>query len=295
MRGTAFTACANSRRASPAVLILAGLCACADAPAQDTDELVIKGSEVIDPQERISGGAVTGASFGYTGPTGKVALDELWAYFGGGGGVSEVRVQITSIDGRYLATFNSEIQDPPIKGWRQLKPEPDKPEKELDKFLSNYSTDKIAVLVTSEPAGGDPITYPARWGRCSLAKNVRVFVNAEGADAIFEFFGTDGQWQHRACRTAGPGSFKFDRICSVPVSHFQKYANVKNDKVENDGVIKCDKNDVKCDKNDCCVEIDIFRKRGARYARPIVAKALLLPDNLDCPTGETPSGGSGDD
>ena len=83
MRGRAFTACANCRRASTAVLLLAGLCACADAPAQETDELVIKGSEVIDPQERISGGAVTGVGFGDTKQTGEVALDELWAYFGG--------------------------------------------------------------------------------------------------------------------------------------------------------------------------------------------------------------------
>lgn len=263
MRGTAFTACANSRRASTAVLLLAGIWACAHRPALATDELVLKGVEVIDPQERISGGAVTGVSFGDTGPTGKVVVNnDLWAFFGGVGdaGISEVRVQVTTIDGRYLATFNSEIQDPPIKGWRQLKPDI-----EHGKFLSNYSTDKIAVLVTSETPGGDAVNYPARWGLCDL-KEVQVFVNVEGADAIFEALGDDGQWQHHACRNAGKKSFKFDRICSVPVSHFREYDNV-----------------------------EILRKRGARYARSIVVRVPVPAGNDDCGTEGAPSGGARDD
>ena len=262
MRGTALAACANSNRASPAVLLLTGICATADVPAQAVEELVLeKVTEVIDTQERISGGAVTGVSFGDTEPTGEVALDQLWGYFGGAG-VSEVHVQLTTIDGRYLATF-AKILDQPVAGWVRLRADI---KQHRDFLVSNYSTDEIAVLVTSEAPGDEAVTYPARWGRCGPTDIVRVFVNAEGADAIFEALGPDGQWQQPACHNAGTSSFKFDRICSVPISHFLKYGDV-----------------------------EILRKRGARYARPIVVRVPVPRSSDSCRTGGTLGGGAGDD
>ena len=187
-------------------------------------------AEFLDQEERISGGSAVGVVF-YE-PTDSVQLDAAYVY------ISEpitagLEMHLATVDGRYLATFDY-VPSSPISGWVRLNLSLSKPG-----FLDKYELSEVALLMTNSDTG---VAYPVRWGEQSQGGFVRVYVNTEGAKSYFASYDEEKKrWTARNCTTASQrSSFKFDRICDVPIS------------------------DV--DDNS---QIEIIRKRGAGFGTPI--------------------------
>ena len=187
-------------------------------------------AEYVDPQERISGNATVGVIFYKPGDT--VQLDGAFAFF------SEpvngpLEMQLATVDGRYLATFDYS-SNKPHEGWVRLNLSLSNPG-----FLSAYESDEVALILTNATTRD---IYPIRWGATEEGDYVRVHVNAEGAHSYFAVKDpTTGKRSARNCRQASRrSSFKFDRICDVPIAD----AAAAN-------------------------RIDIVRKRGAGFGTPI--------------------------
>lgn len=211
---------------------------------------------VIDPDERISGGARVGAAFGPLPENQK--LDKLFVYFDREP-AGDLEVRLTSIDGRFLATFakdgwsdsgrrpapgcapseesrweppNCEIGAGRYCGWVELTIHED-----VEPHLERRNHQQIAPLVLDQ----NNVAYPVRWGSCEQLEHVRLHINAEGARAFF-VAGEGTMDCKNASETSG---FKFDRVCDVPI-----------DKVTED-------------------RIYILRKRGAGFSDPIEFNIIL--------------------
>lgn len=195
-------------------------------------------AEFLDPEERISGGAAVGVIF-YD-ATDSLRLDAAYVYFAEPVETA-LEMHLATVDGRYLATFDYEPVSP-ISGWVRLNLSLSKPE-----FLRNYDLNEIALLMTNADTG---VAYPVRWGEQSRTDIVRVYINTEGAKSYFVTFDTEkNRHVSKSCTPASRrSSFKFDRICDIPVMDV-----IKN-------------------------EIEIVRKRGAGFGTPI-SIPVSLPAN----------------
>jgi hypothetical protein len=82
-----------------------------------------------------------------------------------------------------------------------------------DTLLSKYTADNAAILLSD--AGGQ--RYLVRWGAAERAPEVRVYLNAERAEAFF-FADTPAGRKMVMCRTPASVTppFKFNRVCDVP-------------------------------------------------------------------------------
>jgi hypothetical protein len=186
-------------------------------------------AEFVDPEERISGGATVGVV--YFDKTDSPLLDSAHVFFAEAV-AADLEMQIATVDGRYLATFDYQ-PSVSLKGWVRLNLSLSKPE-----FLSAYGINDIALLMTNAETG---VAYPVRWGEGASTDTVRVYVNTEGARSFFAIYDSEKKrYVSKSCIPASSrSSFKFDQICEVPVT----------DIVEN--------------------TIEIIRKRGAGFGTPI--------------------------
>lgn len=186
--------------------------------------------EFLDRQERISGGAAVGVSFFSAGD--QVRADEAFTFFSQPVS-SRLEMQLATVDGRYLATFDYDPPEP-LFGWVRLNLDLSRPD-----FLSKYEPHEIALLLTDADTGS---AYPVRWGKAEEAEFVRVHVNTEGANSYFVTYDeVRKRFSTRNCQKASArSSFKFDRICDLPVT----------DVLENN-------------------DVSIMRKRGADFGTPI--------------------------
>ena len=198
-------------------------------------------SVFIDPEERVSGSATLGVAFvdPQSDPKSPVPLDAVYALLSRPPKAA-LEVQLATVDGRYVATFASKPDDATV-GWVMLGlvlPA------EHMKLLSGYSLDEIALLVTNGKTGA---VYPVRWGRPQTTNVVRVYINAEGANA---FFVTGGARRKiMTCAQASDrSSFKFDRICDIPAD------------------------DVRADN-----QVQIMRKHGADFSTPLNVEIVYPP------------------
>lgn len=218
-------------------MALAALLVCGNGPlAQNPQDIATPvlnmrtQAEFVDHQERISGGAAVGVAF-YDDKD-VVAVDSVYALISAPG-ANHLEMQLATVDGRYLAVFDYE-QDEPLSGWVHLNLSLTRPE-----ILENYTASEVALLVSNADS---PIVYPARWGNSAETDTIRIYVNTEGATTYFPTFDLAQQKMvARMCeRVSGKTAFKFDRACNVPTS----------DIGENNLV-------------------SISRKRGASFGRPI--------------------------
>ena len=214
------------------------------AIAQDVVELTMVGEESIDPKERVSGNAAVGIDFVRTGAgrhgNGKLDITRVYAYFHDEP-VSPLQTRLTTVDGRYVAEFETSFNGS-LKGkWAnlQLKLIDDKPLN--TKFLRDkYDQDQeIAILVTdsSKPRK----SFPVRWGDACGTEQIRIRVNAEGADAYVVSFQDNPKGALARCSEASKKShFKFDYNCDMHLADMQKLT-----------------------------QLQVIRKRGATYEKPI--------------------------
>ena len=194
-------------------------------------------AEFLDEQERISGGAAVGVAF--FDPADIVQLDAAYVYFSEPVG-TKLEMQLATVDGRYLATFDY-TPEVPIVGWVRLGLSLSKSD-----FLKNYDLNEVALLLTDAETG---TAYPIRWGEQSQTDFIRVYVNTEGAKSYFVAFDTTrNRLAAQTCSVASRrSSFKFDRVCDIPV----------DDVLANN-------------------EIEIMRKRGADFGTPVQIDVRLL-------------------
>jgi hypothetical protein len=222
------------------------------------EPLVMRGIEKIDSKERISGNAVVG--FSYKGgcdksfnPNGyRVYLSAMDA---GPPKKLTLTVQVTTVDGRYV--FGAKKPDVVMNGsWRTLALER-KIEKTTDnkveyvsldtEFLNNYNDEQRAIVVSDDVGR----VYPVVCGCQKKSQEIRIKVNAEGADAYFPKI-VDGKKRKLVpCTRVDQGStFKFDHYCDIG-EHDMK--NVEN--------------------------YPILRKRGATFDNPIEVRTVLPKAN----------------
>ena len=219
-----------------AVIIVGCLGLAADRlPAQQSDaptlDLTVI-SEFVDPKERISGGAVVGATF--FDPDAEVRIDAVYANIPADFS-APLEVQIATIDGRYLAKL---VSADPIStaGWHRF----DLPTQEHD-FLRGYGTDEVAVLVSDVNSGA---VIPVRWGGRGATEVIRFQLNTEGASANFIDFAQGDKPKRKLCVPASHKSaFKFDQLCDVAAQQVSDDQGVR-----------------------------IMRKRGVDWGRPIQIK-----------------------
>lgn len=217
-------------RCAAAALLTFGLATTSAARAQvPTYSYADEPRVVVDPDERISGGAQVGAAF--ESAPGNPQLERLFVFFERSP-ILPLNVRLTSVDGRFLAEFpegnwrpnESSSSSGCATRWQtsQCKAGGDRlcgwVELQLgDKVRSHLATrnqDEVAPLVVD----GSGIAYPARWGACGEPDHVRLYINAEGARAFFVT--ADGT---RDCAAASATSgFKYDRICKVPIDQVTK-------------------------------------------------------------------------
>lgn len=195
--------------------------------------------EFVDPNERISGGAVVGLVL-YDAADEK-SLGQIQAYFTAP--VSEpIVMELATVDGRYRAKLK---YDPvgPMLGWRTLSLNLDK-----SSILDGYDVQELALLMTVQSTGQ---AIPLRWGKRGRTDTVRVSLNSEGAYAYFAVPDEKkGRAVARACTPASKrSSFRFDSLCDIPI-------------------------DIVSDKQ----SVLIIRKRGADFGKPITLDVLLKPD-----------------
>lgn len=218
--------------------------ACGGAFAQNdgTDDVPVLDvptkAEFLDQQERISGGATVGVVF-YA-PSDAVRLKAAYVYLDDTAS-SNLEMHLATVDGRYLATFDIP-ERAGIRGWVRLNLSLSRPD-----FLDNYTVDEIALLITDADTG---VAYPVRWGEGAEADFVRVYINSEGARSYFASYDpVTGRPTAQSCTSASEkSSFKFDRICDVPVADIFDRSR-----------------------------IEIVRKRGAGFGNPIDITVSLPP------------------
>ena len=218
--------------------------------AQDFDDSIpsldMTGTEAIDPKETISGNAVVGISF-YR-EDDRFNPDNVYVYFTAPVGET-LGTQLTTVDGRYVASFEPTKTPGPVEHWRKLNLTVKDGGSVNQRFLAGYdSSDEVAMLVSDE----DGHAYPVRWGSACPLDSIRIRINAEGADAYFVQYDVATKKQKLAkCTPASSGSsFKYDHNCDVRLVDISKMK-----------------------------EFQIIRKRGATYEKPIPV-AINVPTTL---------------
>lgn len=218
--------------------------------AQEPVQLTMEGEEVLDPKERISGDAAVGINFitpGKRGGGGKksgLQLDAVYAYFyDAPHGI--LQTTLTTVDGRYFAEFETSYSGIRKDDWAKLTlTRKDGQPLNTDFLEQNYDKDReIAILVTdsSTPAK----SFPVRWGEPCATDEVRIRVNAEGADAyVVRFVEKAGGKRKGAlarCTEASEKSrFKFDYNCDMQLADMLELETLQ-----------------------------VIRKRGSTYEKPI--------------------------
>lgn len=228
------------------------------APAAEPQKpvrLTMEGEETLDPKERISGDAAVGISFvvpdhqGGSGKKPEFDIGVVYAYFYEKP-LGLLQTTLTTVDGRYFAEFETSASSIRKDNWAELtlKLKGGKP---LSKrFLEdNYDRDReIAILVTDS---GDPDkdiakkSFPVRWGRPCATDEIRIRVNAEGADAYVVRFLEESNGKRKGalarCDEASDKSrFKFDYNCDMRIEDMQELK-----------------------------ALQVIRKRGSTYEKPI--------------------------
>lgn len=220
------------------------------APAQEPVELTMEGEETLDPKERISGDAAVGINFilpgggSGSGKNSELELDAVYAYFyDEPHGV--LQTTLTTVDGRYFAEFETSYSGIRKDDWAKLTlTRKDGQPLNTDFLEQNYDKDReIAILVTdsSTPAK----SFPVRWGEPCATDEVRIRVNAEGADAyVVRFVENPGGKPKGAlarCDEASDKSqFKFDYNCDMQLTDMLQLETLQ-----------------------------VIRKRGSTYEKPI--------------------------
>lgn len=189
------------------VALLYLMAVAAPASAQSAPLAPTSVREFVDPDERISGGAVVGIAF--VTPSDRINPALLYAFLDEQPS-GELTLEFNGIDGRYAirATYDdSGLANGVGVVALQLG------QLSYDKLLDKYSSDNAAVLL-SDAAGR---RYLVRWGSAERAPEVRVYLNAERAEAFFFAQTTEGR-KMVMCRTPSSPTppFKFNRICDVP-------------------------------------------------------------------------------
>jgi hypothetical protein len=179
--------------------------------------------EIVDGKERISGGATTGVAFVHG--SAPIGANNLWTYLPKLG-PSTVRLQISSVDGRYFA--EQKYRTLGRSGWVPLRLST---LTQLN-FLRRYDKEQlrdVAVLIAG--VGAEESRYfPAWWGPAHDAAGVgaqlpvlqkddklRVYVNTERATA---FTVADGKTS--VCtETPASSSFRFNAYCDVSLGVFR--------------------------------------------------------------------------
>ena len=223
--------------------------------AQEPVRLTMEGQETLDPKERISGDAAVGISFvvpddqGGTGKKPKLDIGVVYAYFYEKP-LGVLQTTMTTVDGRYFAEFETSASSIRKNAWAELtlKLKGGKPMSKS--FLEdNYDRDReIAILVTDS---GDPDnriakkSFPVRWGRPCATDEIRIRVNAEGADAYVVRFLENSNGKPKGalarCDEASEKSrFKFDYNCDMRIEDMQQLK-----------------------------ALQVIRKRGSTYEKPI--------------------------
>ncbi len=208
-----------------AALLVAGTVSCA-AQAQEPVALSMKGDETIDPKERISGDATVGINFVQPNEDDDATefdIDGVYAYFYDEP-VAPLRTQLTTVDGRYYAKFDTPESDIKKGEWARLELtlRTDQP-LSTDFLVQNYDhAGEIAILVTdsSKPTNK---SFPVRLGSWCATEHVRIRVNAEGADAYVVKFtrqpdGTSKGALARCNEASDKPQFKFDHNCDMALT-----------------------------------------------------------------------------
>lgn len=241
-------------------------------PAQAQQARVFSFSDnpvvIRDPDERISGNAVVGATF--IDGSARADVNAFYVYFSRPPTLP-FEIQLATVDGRYLASYTgaSWVQStpspqnggpaclPPVGGpsgkwreptadtcagspfcgWVQLKLElgdDDQP--------PTVELNELAALVRDS----SDQTYVTSWGACREQNTVRLYVNSEDTQAYF--LTKDDSTRDCAIASSRSG-FKFDRVCDVSIE------DIIDDKVY------------------------VMRKRGAGFSEPIEIN-VIAPEIL---------------
>jgi len=214
-----------------------------DTSAQQV--LTMTGIEKIDSKERISGNAVVGFSFSEN-------CDEfdprsIHVYTGIGPETVKLTTMLTTVDGRYV--FSATQSEVTIGGWYRL----DLKNKMTESggkvvplntaFLAQYRDEQIAFLVTDSRGR----FYPVHCGCQGNLEEIRIQVNAEGADAYYPDLSGDKPTLKSCNRVQESSNFKFDHFCDVSSADVKKVDDT----------------------------FPIIRKRGATIAKPVTIKTEI--------------------
>lgn len=179
--------------------------ALAQAPSLDPKSV----TEFVDPDERISGNAVVGLA--YLGEADGVGTGVLYAFLDAPP-KGELTLQFNGIDGRYR--LEAKYDSPPSGAG----PVPlNLGALSHRNLLVGYDTGRGAVLLSDS----DGRRFPVRWGSGERPASIRVYVNAERAEAFFFRQDPAGR-QLVLCQTPPSVTppFKFNRVCDVPAAQF---------------------------------------------------------------------------
>lgn len=236
----------HGRKLAAAAVLASAVSLIPVANGQDLVQLTMVGDETIDPKERISGDAAVGINFILPGDMGgsgeKAEFDTaaVYAYFYDEP-VAPLTTQLTTVDGRYFAEFDTSYNGS-LKGkWANLQLTLRNEQPLSTDFLKeNYDPgQEIAILVTD--SGNPKKSFPVRWGTNCATDDIRIRVNAEGADAyVVSFKGKPKGSLTRCVAASEKSQFKFDYNCDMRLEDMQRL------KV-----------------------LQVIRKRGATYEKPI--------------------------
>ena len=198
-------------RCAAAALLTFGLATTSAARAQvPTYSYADEPRVVVDPDERISGGAQVGAAF--ESAPGNPQLERLFVFFERSP-ILPLNVRLTSVDGRFLAEFpegnwrpnESSSSSGCATRWQtsQCKAGGDRlcgwVELQLgDKVRSHLATrnqDEVAPLVVD----GSGIAYPARWGACGEPESRQTLHQCRRRASVLRH----GGWHPRLCSRIG--------------------------------------------------------------------------------------------
>lgn len=207
--------------------------------------------ELVDTEERISGNATTGLTIVYE--RFEPDRDNLWAYIGAPVPAA-VEVQISSVDGRYVARleYDTHAIEP---GWTALA-------LDLERFsvLRAYDSERVAALLIDRDG---TTVFPLWWGprhrdldstdalpALTAATLLRAYVNTERATAFVVAL-DDGAETPVVCRDVPGGSgFKFNALCEVSLGGISYRRGAPDAPVVVDG-------------------FDVLRRAGTRSLSPI--------------------------
>ena len=210
--------------------------------------------EVVDPSERISGSAAVG--LGFVLGSDAIGSDRLWAYLSPPV-AQKLKLQISSIDGRYYAEVDYVTRPAQQPGWVAL----DLTLKSFSFVEKNYASpmNEVAVLLSDTDTSR---VYPVRWGAPHSAATkappapqdsdpIRVYMNTERAQAFLVVGGSPAY-----CRDASAVSgFKFNAICETTLGTLKQKDAAPGQRMV-DG-------------------LDVYRRAGVRTLAPVTLDVTI--------------------